>query len=79
MTTNNAITLARLDAIVQAQQAFMTFIRPIMIDSRITHAEFTTYLSLKMDLENAIRPVASQCDRLKQDYKVTITTPETVV
>lgn len=79
MTNRNTISLDRLDASVHAYEAFMAFIRPIMIDSRITSTEFATYLELKRKLDMAMIPIATTCSGAKICVQMQITTPETVV
>jgi hypothetical protein len=73
------ISLAQLDDAVQACEAFVSFVRPIMTDTRITSAEFNTYMDLKRKLDLAMIPIASLCHIQKVMQKIVITTPESSV
>lgn len=79
MTTSNTISLARLDGAVQAYEALLAFVKPIMIDSRITTAEFTTYLELRRKLDMHMMPIAAFCDCQKMLHDVVVTSPESSV
>ena len=79
MTQRNSISLARLDGAVQAYEALLAFIRPIMIDSRITAAEFSTYMELRHKLDLHMIPIAAFCDTQKKLLDVVVTSPESSV
>lgn len=79
MSLRNTITLARLDAAVQASNAMLAFIRPIMLDSRITATEFNTYMSLKVALDSTMMQLAAVCYTAKIVVDIEVTSHETDV
>lgn len=79
MTANNTISLARLDGAVQAYEALLAFVKPIMIDARITTNEFSTYLELRRKLDTHMMPIAAFCDTQKKLHDVVVTSPESNV
>ena len=76
MSNRNTITLARLDAAVQASNAMLAFIRPIMLDSRITATEFSTYMSLKVALDSTMMQLAAVCYAAKTVVDIEVTSHE---